>query len=458
MKKQIITLIIAIIISSSAAFAYTQINEAYLSMYKDPSTGQMRAYYQPPGQTGRYLTQEEINNLHPLLKTTYEQIEAGTIQPILPLPPVDISTITYEPDAENEYKFYTTEKGDKRELTQEEMSALKVNPETEHIIRQMESSPTTTLPEERVTLEQQQETPKAPTKPVLPKGISELGKIAGKITIGYDVNEPDGLTYYDEQGRKLTLEQVLKEYPGAEEELQYYRQEAQNLAKKEGFQLGTAIKYFQQFYGLAGWSSLIFDKEFLKKWKDKVNEIMCDTLHIGGTECWASQICGRYTDITPSRDGILYTPPAGGAPKATAHIEAQRSLPIITPNATYWGYTVTFALTNPDEEKEMTYNVVFGGERTASWWSTPQTLAKGGTTSAIGASALYKVSSTDYSEVCLVFDPEITSFGGKRVHKICNGIAQYAGGPTAPYAVTTPTTEGPGAPATPGTPPPGANV
>ena len=104
----------------------------------------------------------------------------------------------------------------------------------------------------------------------------------------------------------------------------------------------------------------------------------------------------------------------------------------------------------------MTYNVVFSGERTASWWSTAQTIEKGGTASATGAAALYKVSSTDYSEVCLTFDPEITGFGGRRISKICNGIAQYAGGATAPYPVAEAATAA-GAPPQPATAP-GANV
>jgi hypothetical protein len=107
----------------------------------------------------------------------------------------------------------------------------------------------------------------------------------------------------------------------------------------------------------------------------------------------------------------------------------------------------------------MAYNVWFGGERSASWWSTEQTLAAGGTASAISASALYKVSSTNYNEVCLTFDPSIRGSGGEEVDKICNGIAQYTGGATAPYKVTAANETTAGAPAAPGTPAtPGANI
>lgn len=208
----------------------------------------------------------------------------------------------------------------------------------------------------------------------------------------------------------------------------------------------TFVAYYKQFSGLAGWSALIFDEGFLKDWREKVNFVMCDTLHLPTKDCWTSKICGAYSDIKPSRDGVLFNTAVGGAPQAVGHIEGQRSMPIVLPNGTMWGYTVTFGLTNPTDE-DMSYNVRFSGQRSATWWSSGQTIGGGGRVNALGAAALYKLSSTEYSQVCLEFSPSITGFGGKRIGKICNDIVQYAGGATAPYP-------GPAAPeATPGAAP-----
>ncbi len=219
--------------------------------------------------------------------------------------------------------------------------------------------------------------------------------------------------------------------------------------------VSNILTSYRRYAGLSGISSLIFDEKFLADWKTSVNEFFCKTIVLGGIDCWASKICGQYTEIAAPRDGVLFTSPVGGAPDAVAHIEGMRSLPIETPNGTVWVYTVTFGLTNPEEDDEMSYNVVFGGERSASWWQTPPTISSGASAAATGASALMKLSKTNYKEVCLTFSPEIQSFDGKEVGKICNDITQYAGGATAPYAgvggnETTPAAATPSTPGTPG--------
>ncbi|MEM2915911.1 MAG: hypothetical protein QXT19_00930 [Candidatus Woesearchaeota archaeon] len=219
-----------------------------------------------------------------------------------------------------------------------------------------------------------------------------------------------------------------------------------------------AVALYQMYSGMAGWSSLIFDEEFLQKWRDGINKVMCEyTKGLLGKQCLISKICGRYYDIEEPRDGILYSSPAGGFPEAVAHIEGQRSLPFITPNETMWVYTVTLGLSDPSEEEGMTYNIVFNGPtRSARWWPEPQYLPKRGSVSATGAAALMKLSSNDYREVCIEFDPSIDTFDGKHKDHICNQIVQYTGGATAPYGITEKTKLAP-----PGTQPgaaPGATV
>jgi len=197
--------------------------------------------------------------------------------------------------------------------------------------------------------------------------------------------------------------------------------------------LSTFAKHYQQYSGLAGWSSLVFNEEDLQEWRDKVNDFFCKTIVLGGIDCWKSKICGKYYDIQPARNGILYTSPVSGALRAAAHIEGQRSLPISTPNETYWVYTITFSIANPEEEG-MSYNVRFGGsQRSVTWWPQAQPLGKGETASAIGASALMKLSRHDYTGVCLEFNPSIEAYGGKKISSLCNSIVMHAGGATTPY-------------------------
>jgi len=222
--------------------------------------------------------------------------------------------------------------------------------------------------------------------------------------------------------------------------------------------LGEYVWYAQQYGGMAGWSSLFFSDETLQKWKDTVNKLFCnDIIKLSG-ECWKSFICGRHSDITPSRGGVLFSSPVGGAPQAVAHIEGQRSLPIPHGSETLHVYTVTFGITNT-LDKSMTYNVQFKGPtRSANWWGTAQSLSEGGTASALGGAALMKASRHQYTEVCLKFDPHIQSFDGKRIGQVCNDFAQYGGGASAPYGAEANETAAAqaGQPETPGVP--GASV
>jgi hypothetical protein len=197
--------------------------------------------------------------------------------------------------------------------------------------------------------------------------------------------------------------------------------------------LGSFVWYAQQYAGMAGWSSLFFDDEFLANWRTSVNEFFCKTIILGGIDCWASKICGRYADITPSRGGVLFSSPVGGAPQAVAHIEGKKSQSIPHGSETLHVYTVTFGITNT-LDKTMAYNVQFKGPaRTANWWSESRPLNEGGTASALGGSALIKASRHQYGEVCLEFSPHIRSFDGGEIDRVCNSFVQHAGGASAPY-------------------------
>jgi hypothetical protein len=296
--------------------------------------------------------------------------------------------------------------------------------------------------ETKILTEQQEKgpegvTPPAQEAPKVPAGWHVLGGADGGVTLALDEN--DKLRGVKEDGTAMSDDEYtayMREHPSMEINAEQLK--TNYLASRPSW-ISTYIQYYNAYAGLAGYSSLIFDADFLKTWRQTVNDIFCNKA-LGylplSRDCWTSTVCGVYTEITPSPDGVLFTAPEGGVPAVSAHIEGTRSLPIVTPNATYWVYTVTFSMTNP-LEKSMSYNVNFGGERVASWWSTDQSLGEGSTAAATGAAALSKMSSYDYREVCLTFDPALESFGGKRVDKICNDIVQYSGGATAPYTAVT---------------------
>lgn len=256
---------------------------------------------------------------------------------------------------------------------------------------------------------------------------------------------------YDANG-KVTSARMTNDRPESQEELDRRAAEAY----EQGFSqfgslsntLGTFVQYYRMYAGLSGWSSLIFDEEFLAEWREKVNFVMCDMLSLPTQQCWTSKICDKYTDIGSSQAGVAFAAGAGGVPQAFAHIEAQRSLPIVAPNQTSWVYTVTFGLRNPSDEESMTYNVRFKGPKySAYWWPESQTLGKKASVSMLGASSLMKLSLQEYTEVCLEFDPGIHTPGSgglvnfdisqsAKVNEICNSVVQYAGGATAPYPVS----------------------
>jgi hypothetical protein len=478
------------IILQSAPIA--NIDESYLSMYKAPDTGQMVAYYQPPGQEGRKLTQDEIDNLQPIIKDTYNQIAAGTAQPIMAsgtYTPIDESHLSMyrAPDTGQMVAYYQPPGETGRKLTQDEINNLPP------IIKDTYDQIAAGQIEPILTTEQE-------TKIGAAGATAQPGATAGEIIPPSDT-PPSEANKVNAEAAKKNFEQARQDWAAARNELQKAQNELDNAdfeleyattkeeqnkaldkvnaaedklaaAKKKEQEeraafnaaqwtftgiVSNIVTAYRRYAGLSGISSLIFDEKFLADWKTSVNEFFCKTIVLGGIDCWASKICGQYTEIAAPRDGVLFTSPIGGSPDAVAHIEGMRSLPIETPNGTAWVYTVTFGLTNPEEDDEMSYNVVFGGEKTASWWQTPPTISSGASAAATGASALMKLSKTNYKEVCLTFSPEIKSFDGKEVGKICNDFSQYAGGATAPYAgvggnETTPAA----APSTPGTP--GASI
>lgn len=287
-------------------------------------------------------------------------------------------------------------------------------------------------------------------------GTSVYNYQNGQATLG-TITAPDGGTYtaiQDSSGR-ITYVDLANDASLSEEDIANYDldaeaaaiarrgQRANQLYREDQLRsqqfgtfantLATFSEYYRQYSGLSGFSSLIFDEEFLAEWRNTVNEIMCDKLHVPTRDCWTSRVCAKYYDIETDNNGVLYSMGGGRNPRAVAHIEGKRSQPLRQPNQTSWVYTVTFSVTNPSDDT-MTYNVYFHqGGNGVPWWSENQAIPKGQSATAIGAEALIKHSVADYSSVCLRFNPDITGFDGSEIDSLCNDIVQDAGTATMPY-------------------------
>lgn len=182
------------------------------------------------------------------------------------------------------------------------------------------------------------------------------------------------------------------------------------------------LSYYKQYTGFATLGSLFFTGEGWDNYREKVNQAFCDTVLLGGTQCWTSRICDtqlypllRHSNVfsgrTPSRER-----------QATASIQAEKSLPISSVDKngkpiTLRLYKVTYVINSPYEEQEIKYNVQF---RTAegykiNWFPeyqiAPDYRREDG--------PLMEYGRNDYNKVCLVFTPSLIDYGaswhGRRI-------------------------------------------
>ncbi len=215
--------------------------------------------------------------------------------------------------------------------------------------------------------------------------------------------------------------------------------------------LSDFMRGYSEYSGLGGLASLFISDQDLEKQRKAVEDAFCDTLLLGGTQCWSSTICGKETRFAPG-SGTAVTETPRGAPRIVAHIEGERSPAAEFNNSREYLYKVTYAL-SPTEEGDGHYNVVFrradGSEY--HWFTPEQTLS--GSVSALATAPILAYSFNDYRAVCLRFSPGIITFDGREVSEICNTIVQQEGTPTRIEAPAP--SGGSGGPSGPGGRPPG---
>jgi hypothetical protein len=195
----------------------------------------------------------------------------------------------------------------------------------------------------------------------------------------------------------------------------------------------------QEYPGIAGLGGMLIGAvPALQDWSNTVNTFFCDTIVLGGKDCWVQKICEASSDY-PGGDGTLVDSKWGNNTLEItfyAHVEGQRSSPVESVNPdgtkkTEYLYKVTFAIRNPQKKDANAYQLRFfypGGSY--DWFPGWQPLHKGDYIVQSGAGALVAYSTKQYTLVCLVFQNSV-EVNGQSTRQVCNTIAQYGGGPTA---------------------------
>lgn len=201
--------------------------------------------------------------------------------------------------------------------------------------------------------------------------------------------------------------------------------------------LTEVIEAYNEFSGLGALSSLFISDSDLAKKRQEANDLFCSTLLLGGTQCWTSKLCQYSVDASPGGLGLV----ARGAaqqPIASAHIEADKSLPITYTNLSSQQtvsmrlYRITYYLHNAGNTN-LTWNMAFYATDGTEYFAFPndQLLGEGETNKRMRTQAITQYSNKDYTKVCLYFDPPIKRFGGGEAKELCNDIKEYGGAATS---------------------------
>ena len=208
----------------------------------------------------------------------------------------------------------------------------------------------------------------------------------------------------------------------------------------------TFLAAYDQYSGFARLGSLFMTSDMWEKHRENVNRAFCDTILLGGTQCWISRICDTqlYRNM-PSSVFAGRTP--SGQMVATASIQGEKSLPIAAVDeqgmpVDMRKYKVTYAIRNPYDEQKIKYNIQFRTEdgNTYNWYNEWQSLSPGtyaGTSAKIAEDTpLLDYGTKDYKTVCIIFSPAIVdyhTYAGRRIKEWCSDVVQYMGTATRPY-------------------------
>jgi uncharacterized protein YnzC (UPF0291/DUF896 family) len=211
--------------------------------------------------------------------------------------------------------------------------------------------------------------------------------------------------------------------------------------------IGRFLAVYDQYRGFSRFSSLFLTDEVWERHREKVNQAFCDTILLGGTQCWTSRICDTQLYPLVPRGTFSGRTPSGER-QATATIQGEKSLTIQGVDdfgnpTTLRLYKITYAINNPYDDQKLKYNIQFRKEDgyKINWFDDYQPTPAARTE----ASPLVEYGKNDYSAVCLVFNPSLVDYRsnwhGRRIREWCTPIVQYVGTATKPYPTSSNTTD-----------------
>lgn len=210
------------------------------------------------------------------------------------------------------------------------------------------------------------------------------------------------------------------------------------------------LTYYEEYKGFARFGSLFFTSDGWERHREKINQIFCDTILLGGTQCWTSRICDTQLYPLVPRSVFAGRTPSGER-TATASIQGEKSLTIqgvddFDNPVTLRLYKTTYAINNPYEEQTIEYNIQYRTEDgfKINWFNDSQTIPPGTSAKRTEANPLIDYGKNDYTEACIIFHPSIIDYRnylGRRIREWCTPIIEYVGTATKPYPTATNTTE-----------------
>ncbi len=282
-----------------------------------------------------------------------------------------------------------------------------------------------------------------------------------------DYTKTEERSHYDEKGKKVIdskaatkmedgvkVKTVYSLKDGSPEDVlfwdetkkQFIHDENLLKAKQQNYKAGTKLKNVMaalQTPGVGRFVGLFMDDDAFAEWREGVDKIFCETVLLGGADCWTSKLCSSYSDMEGKSYLNIQSP--YGMLELAAHIEGQRTS-MIYGNETgiqmEYIYKISAMARNPaNSNKEMKFNIVLSGDRTIELYENDITLEEGNSFQRTGSAIIVQYSQHLYNKICIKFQDSIDAGGGRYFDEVCNKITEYTGGPMSYEEAVTQTTQ-----------------
>lgn len=213
--------------------------------------------------------------------------------------------------------------------------------------------------------------------------------------------------------------------------------------------LSGIVKAYNEYSGLGQFSSLFISDKDIAKRRQEAEDMFCNTVPLGGTQCWTSKICKSKIDPTAGGTSVV-AQTATGEPRGAARVTVDKSPPAQYFNQTtgtmqtQFLYRTSYFIQNPTDSN-LTYNIIFYATDGTTYraFDLDKQIRSGASESRMRSTSVARYSDKDYRKACLTFKPGIKKWDGGLARELCTSVASYAGEATSlPNAPTQPGTTG----------------